>query len=346
LWAYTKAEDEAMNTAFDAQGKMRLNRVFDVIRFIYSDYSFPAQKQGAKRKIATTTSSTALKPKRAKVLTQRPKVHSLEKTAALPAIEKMEVVECSEATLLASEIIPAVTADATITTVEETEAKSSKTEHPKLQSPSTTTGFLKLTTATTITPRKGRRMASVLDAVLKSSKVPTPDSTKASKDNIEKLVVAAARASPTYAEAGPLRSKPVEKAKESLPKKPSSPIPEAPSRDDLEYIVRHASGKQLSEEQIVEVQHYAKDLKYPRGSFVYGGNDEDDFIYCLPDNKEINVCREMMDNMGYPKLELGLSTMTKDQLADNLTYNSLKVCIFIFVFIDPLLGSVCGNTHY
>jgi hypothetical protein len=38
--------------------------------------------------------------------------------------------------------------------------------------------------------------------------------------------------------------------------------------------------------------------------------------------------------MGYPKLELGLSTMPKDQLADNLAYNSLKVYIFIFVFID------------
>jgi hypothetical protein len=35
-----------------------------------------------------------------------------------------------------------------------------------------------------------------------------------------------------------------------------------------------------------------------------------------------------MDNMTYPKLELGLSVMTKDQLADSLTYNSLKVCTF------------------
>jgi hypothetical protein len=34
----------------------------------------------------------------------------------------------------------------------------------------------------------------------------------------------------------------------------------------------------------------------------------------------------MMDNMGYPKLELGMSAMTKDQLADSLAYNSLKVC--------------------
>jgi hypothetical protein len=36
---------------------------------------------------------------------------------------------------------------------------------------------------------------------------------------------------------------------------------------------------------------------------------------------------KMMDNIGYPKLELGLSAMSKDQLADSLAYNSLKVCI-------------------
>jgi hypothetical protein len=87
-------------------------------------------------------------------------------------------------------------------------------------------------------------------------------------------------------------------------------------------------GKQLSLEQNVEVQHYAKDLKYPQGSFVYGGNEEDDFLYCLLDSKEVNVCREMMNNMGFLKLEIGLSAMTKDQLADSLAYNSLKDCIF------------------
>jgi hypothetical protein len=47
------------------------------------------------------------------------------------------------------------------------------------------------------------------------------------------------------------------------------------------------------------VQHYARDLKYPRGSLVYGGDDEVDFLYCLPDNKELHVCLEMMGNMGY-----------------------------------------------
>jgi hypothetical protein len=320
LGAYMKVEDEAMSTVFGAQGKRRLNRVFDVIGFIYPDYSFPARKQGAKRKIATTTSSTASKPKRAKVFTHRPKLHSLEKTPVVPATKKMVIVECAESTLLASEIIPFVTVEATVAPVEETDGKSSKTEeHPKLQSPPTTTGLPKLATAATITPRKGRRMASVLDVVLKSSKVPTPASTKTSENKIEELGGAIAEsASPACAEAGPSRIKPAEQAEEDLLEKLTSPIPEAFSQDDLGYIVRHASGKRLSEDQIAEVQYYAKYLKYPRGSLVYRGSDEDVFLYCLPDNKDINVCQEIMDNIGYPKLELGVSVMSKDQLAEAL----------------------------
>jgi hypothetical protein len=116
--------------------------------------------------------------------------------------------------------------------------------------------------------------------------------------------------------------------KEGALEKSKSPAPEAPT-EELEIIVRHASGKQLLEEQIVETRQHGKDLKYPQGSLVYSGNDEDDFLYCLPDNKEISICREMMRNMGFPKLELGLSAMSKDDLADSLAYNSLKVYIFL-----------------
>ena len=49
LGAYLKAEDEAMTIAFGARGKRRLNRVFDVIGFVYPDYCFPARKQGGKK---------------------------------------------------------------------------------------------------------------------------------------------------------------------------------------------------------------------------------------------------------------------------------------------------------
>jgi hypothetical protein len=63
------------------------------------------------------------------------------------------------------------------------------------------------------------------------------------------------------------------------------------------------------------------------------GNDEDGYLYYLTDNKEIDIYREMMDNMGYPKLELGLSTMPKVHLADCLAYNNLKVCLYFSILL-------------
>jgi hypothetical protein len=109
-----------------------------------------------------------------------------------------------------------------------------------------------------------------------------------------------------------------------LPDKAVAPAPKATS-EVLDYIIRHASGKRLSEEEIFEAKHYARELKYPKGALVFNGTDEDDFLYCLPDNKELSVCREMAKSMGFLKLEAGLCAMTKDDLADSLAYNSLKV---------------------
>jgi hypothetical protein len=43
------------------------------------------------------------------------------------------------------------------------------------------------------------------------------------------------------------------------------------------------------------------------------------------DNKEISVCQEMAKSMGFPKFEEGLSVLSKDDLADSLAYNSIKV---------------------
>jgi hypothetical protein len=82
------------------------------------------------------------------------------------------------------------------------------------------------------------------------------------------------------------------------------------------------AGKKLSKEHIAEAIHYAKDLKYPLGVMKMI------FLYCPPDSKEISVCREMAENIWFPKQELGLSAMSKDDLADNLAYNSLKVRMF------------------
>jgi hypothetical protein len=224
------------------------------------------------------------------------------------------------------------------------EARTNLTGEPKLEktakqlkalSPPCAMELPKPSSIPTATLRK-RRMATVLDAVMESVKTSTPASAEAlgtqAKDLRETAdaniahTPAEARHLEAPAEARPSETAPVTLEKESVYEKSKSPAPEAPVKE-LEFIVRHASGKKLLKEHVVEVQHYARGLKYPRGSLVYGGSDEDNFLYCLPDSKEIHVYREIMDNIGYPKLELGLSAMLKDELADSLAYNSLKVCI-------------------
>jgi hypothetical protein len=228
------------------------------------------------------------------------------------------------------------------------EPKTDKTEEPRIEgtktlevlSPSAEVTMPKAQKGLVATPKR-KRMASVLDVLemVKASSSTPGKIAKASKVQIEaktKLTEAEAAISHASAEAGPLEpakeksSEIGEKAAEeeaieqTLPEKAATPTPEAPS-EDLDYVIRHASGKRLSEEEIFEAKHYARELKYPKGSLVFNGTDEDDFLYCLLDNKELSVCQEMARSMGFSKLEAGLCAMTKDDLANSLAYNSLKV---------------------
>ena len=116
-----------------------------------------------------------------------------------------------------------------------------------------------------------------------------------------------------------------EKAAEQIsPEKVATPAPEA-LKESIDYIIRHASEKGLCKEEEREAQHYAQKLKYPKGALVFNGSREEDFLYYLLDSKEISVCREMGRSFGFPKLEDGLSILSKDELADSLAYNSIKV---------------------
>jgi hypothetical protein len=115
-----------------------------------------------------------------------------------------------------------------------------------------------------------------------------------------------------------------ESAEETLSEKITTSIPEA-SSEASDYILRPASGKNLSEKEKREAQFYAQKLKYPKGALIFNGSGEEDFLYCLPDSKEISVCREMSKSFGFSTLEDGLSVLSKNELADSLAYNSLKV---------------------
>jgi hypothetical protein len=119
-----------------------------------------------------------------------------------------------------------------------------------------------------------------------------------------------------------LETKETETTEQILTEETGTAAPEAFS-EASNYILQHASGKELSEKEKQEAQFYVQKLKYPKGALIFNGSGEEDFLYCLPDSKEISVCREMSKSFGFPTLEDGLSVLSKNELA--LAYNSLKV---------------------
>jgi hypothetical protein len=201
---------------------------------------------------------------------------------------------------------------------------------PKILSPP------KVQKASAATPKR-RRMANMLDAVLETMKVLSPAATKKVAETTKTQAEAKTRQAETQdaqaqteAEARPSSptvgpADPKEKTTERIAsEKIEAPTPKA-SNKSTNYIIRHASGKELSQEEMLEARHYAQKLKHPKGALVLNGNNEEDFLYCLLDNKEISVSREISKSMGFLKLEDGLSILSKDELADNLAYNSIKV---------------------
>jgi hypothetical protein len=96
LGAYTKAEDDALSSAFGGRSKKRLNRVFDAIGFLYPDYCYPSRKQGKKRKAATSAITVVPKGKKIKVSTHGPRYIE---TATVPKFgeETYSTVEAKQA---------------------------------------------------------------------------------------------------------------------------------------------------------------------------------------------------------------------------------------------------------
>jgi hypothetical protein len=361
LGAYSKSEDNALSAAFGSRKKKRLNRVFDAIGFVYPDYRYPPR--GQKRKGATSgkvaasaaPSEPVPKRKKLKVLTHRPRyiepaiVH--EFSGETSSVTKAKEPAPPTQKIEEPAVMPKVPSTKLIETrVDEDKAERSKTEEatkmPEILSPSAEATVLKVEKSSAITPRR-KRMVNVLD-ILETTDSKRPSSIKKVVESAEAQAEADTRqikgktatieaeteAEPTV----PVETKlaTAQQGAEEVPpnidiafernvaKEAESLTPEAPS-EYLDYVIRHASGKRLSEEEIFEAKHYARELKYPKGALVFNGTDEDDFLYCLPDNKELSVCREMARSMGFLKLEAGLCVMTKDDLADSLAYNSLKV---------------------
>jgi uncharacterized protein with von Willebrand factor type A (vWA) domain len=188
---------------------------------------------------------------------------------------------------------------------------------------------------------KRKRMVNVLDVLetIKSSSTTPKKIVKSPEVQIEAFGVEASKhqaqseAEPSEpAKVKSLETKETEAAEQISAEETDTAVPEAFS-EAFNYILQHASGKEMTEKQKQEAQFYAQKLKYPKGALIFNGSGEEDFLYCLPDSKEISVCREMSKSFRFSTLEDGLSVLSKNELADSLAYNSLKVkkrdlCIF------------------
>jgi hypothetical protein len=233
------------------------------------------------------------------------------------------------------------------TKADKDKAERSKTKEvikmPGILSPSTEATVLKAQKSSATTPKR-RRMVNVLERTDSISPAPTGKVAEADKTQPKadsKQIEIEATITQADTEAGPTVPAETKLAtterggegmtpdtniafEKNVAKEAESLTFEAPS-EDFDYIIQHAAGKRLSEEEIFEAKHYAQELKYPKGALVFNGTKEDDFLYCLLDNKELSVCREMARSMSFSKLKAGLCAMTKADLADSLAYNSLKV---------------------
>jgi hypothetical protein len=140
LGPYSKAEDNALSTAFGGRKKKRLNRVFDAIRFMYPDYRYPSR--GQKRKSATSGKDDASaapsepepKGKKVKVLTHRPRFIEPAivpefggETSSATEAEEPAIAQKIEESALMPKTLPAKSDEPKATNIGEIEVEKTKT---------------------------------------------------------------------------------------------------------------------------------------------------------------------------------------------------------------------------
>jgi hypothetical protein len=297
LGLYSKAEDTALSVAFGGRKKKRLNRVFDAIGFVYPDYRYPTRGQkrkntsSAKEVASAAPSEPAPKRKKMKVLTHRPRYIE---PATVPEFvsETSSATEAKEPTLL-----PNIEGPAKVPATEKIEPKAEQTKTSEILSPS---ARIEVPMPMPMTTPKRKRMVNVLD-VLETIKSSSTTPKKISETSEVQIEAFGAEASKHQAEteAGPsepakvisLEAEKTETTEHILAEETGTVAPKAFS-EAFDYILRHASRKELTAKEKQEAQFYAQKLKYPKGALIFNDSGEEDFLYCLPDSKEISVYRD------------------------------------------------------
>jgi hypothetical protein len=239
-----------------------LNRVFDAIGFVYPDYHYPLRRQGKNRKVVASAITDVPKGKKVKVLTHRPRYIE---PAIVPKFGEgaSSTAEARQAATIVQSVEES-TIVLKVPTVGPAEAKNDKAEEPHVEkiekmpeilSPPAEAKLPKMQKVPAATPK--RRMASVLDVVLETTKTLSPRPTKKNAETAKVRDEAEARPS---APIGTKAVVPEDKAdqqtadigmaaRQGMAEKAKPSIPEA-LVEDIDYIFRQASGKNYPKKKL------------------------------------------------------------------------------------------------
>ena len=229
-----------------------------MIGFIYPDYCYPLRRQGKKRKTAALAISAVPKGKKIKVLTHRPRyiettiVPKFDERASstVKAEQAASTARSVEESAAISKVSVAESAEAPIQIGEAKEKTAEKLDREDKTGPPEIE-LLKVAKTPAITPKR-RRMASMLDAVMETTRsltlTPMEKVVEAETAHVE---AEAGPSAPAKAEPAAIEQRAEEEFLDAsialekiVAEKAKFPAPEAPS-EDLDYIIRHASGKRL-----------------------------------------------------------------------------------------------------
>jgi hypothetical protein len=119
---------------------------------------------------------------------------------------------------------------------------------PEILSPPAEAELSKITKASATTPKR-RRMTSVLDDVMETTRTPTPPMKKDAETAISHTKTEAGPSVPTKTKPATTEDRAEQESldvgmalEQDVMKKAKSPVPEA-SSEDIDFIIRHASGK-------------------------------------------------------------------------------------------------------
>jgi hypothetical protein len=262
-----------------------MNRVFDAIGFVYPDYRYPLCGQGKKRKAAASAAPVEPMPKgkKMKVLTHRSRYiepavvpeFGGEASSAAKTRVTAPIAQNTEEPIVMPKL-PSV--KLVETKADKDKAEGSKiekiTKMPEILSPPTEITVSKAQKVSAATPKR-RRMANVLDVVLETTKTLSPapsrkivEASKALPEAETKQAEAEAAKIQAETEAGPSEPNETEpavveeKAAEQIASEKVEAAATEASKESTDYVIRHASGKRLSQEEKLEALHYAQKLKY------------------------------------------------------------------------------------